>query len=119
VTTAHIFRPDQGGDDGHGRSFNDVDVFAKTENQALTVSIYAGDDTAREAAAAQDSKEIPAQALSADLRQRVAKTSHTLEFDANGKGACLRLQAASPVGLEIRGFALYDSEGEQSRDYSE
>jgi hypothetical protein len=119
ATGAHIFRPDQGGDDGHGRSFNDVDVFAKTENQELTVSIYAGDDTAREAASPQDSKVIPAQALAADLRQRVPKTSHTLEFDANGKGAALRFEATAPVGLEIRGFALYDSEGEQVRDYSE
>lgn len=111
ITHKHLFFGDQGGDDNHGRRFNHIDVFCKTENQAATVSLYPGDDDAS-SGATPHSRQIDASAASG----YVAKTSHRLGLNTvAGKGVTVKITADSPVGFEYRGFGIEYTEGGQTR----
>lgn len=116
VTTKHFFMGSQDGDDGHGRDYVDLDAFVKTENQATTVSLYGGDDSAREAATPQWSRSIAASAVTSP-RAKVPKTAHHFSSltGISGKGVCVRYTVRAPIGWEYRGQTIYFVDGVQDR----
>jgi hypothetical protein len=119
VLGKHFFMGDQGGDDSHGFRYTDLDVFLQNETVPVTVSLWAGDDTASEAYAAQWSQVIPAGQVTRP-RARVPRTSlHIDTTRVSGKGASVDFTATAPVGLKLRGYALYFEQGEQDRPYTE
>lgn len=116
ITTKHFFFRDQAGDDAHGRSYEDLDVFIKNESTAVTVSAYAGDDSANQASSPQWSRVIPIGAVSLP-QVKVPKTSTHFSniSECNGKGITLKFTANSPVNVGLRGYAIYYVLGHQER----
>lgn len=111
-TTKHYWlNGDQAGNDDHGAAVTDIDLYAKHENDDLTVSLYCGDDDAR-SGVAQWAETISANAVSG----KVAKTSrHLTPSNASGKGVSLRGEASSPIGVEYRGATILSGPGVQDR----
>lgn len=121
ITHKHFMFRDPSGDDNHARTFTDMDVFAETENQAATVSVYAGDESAINAASAQFSESLAASAVTTP-RAKVAKTTHAVGpiSGASGKGVTVKVTASAPTGFKYRGFSIRHKEGgQQPRPYSE
>ncbi|HUU58948.1 MAG TPA: hypothetical protein VMZ50_05345 [Phycisphaerae bacterium] len=110
-TIAHQWGGDQAGDESHASKFGDIDILAKHETVALTVSIYVGDDSARDAATPDFTDAIAAKAVSAP-HALVAKTSeHRVFGPFSGKGASVRFESSSPLNVEVRGVVLHYTEG--------
>jgi len=118
VQPPHRFMGDQSGDDSHGFVFTDVDVFLKHEVNSATVSVYAGDDDAPNAASAQWSVASPANQVASGQRARVYRTSeHHVLSDTSGKGVTMRVEVDSPLGVEYRGYGVLFREGPQTRAF--
>jgi hypothetical protein len=118
VLGKHYFFGDQCGDDSHGHTYTDLDVFLKNENTQVTVGMYGGDDTAAGAYAPQWSQVIPVGAVAAP-RPKVARTSMHLEPNRiNGKGVSVKFTATSPVDVRLRGYAIYFKDGQQERPFT-
>jgi hypothetical protein len=120
LLTKHFFFGDQGGDWAHGRNYQALDIFLKNSNNAVTVSAWAGDDTAsEEALAPQWTRTISASAVTLP-RSKVALTSISFNglTEINGKGIALEFVAQAHVGVALRGFTIYHSIGEQERPFS-
>jgi len=116
VTTKHFFFGDQSGDEAHGRNYNSLDVFLKNENNAVTVGLYGGDDSANEAATPQKTLTIPVGTITAPFA-KVPRTSIYFAplAEVNGKGLTLDFNVSAPVGVALRGFGIYHSLGHQER----
>lgn len=119
VTTKHFFFGDQSGDFAHGRNYTDFDVFLRNPTVAVTISAYAGDDSANQASEAQWSQVVPASAVTTP-RAKVALTSSHIGpvAEINGKGITLKFTASSPTGVGLRGFSIYFTLGDQERPFS-
>lgn len=114
----HLFLGDQGGDDAHAYKVTDIDLYLATENQATTVSGYAGDDDAASAGTPQF-QQVIAKTATTDTKTgkpKVKKTSLTLNpSQLSGKGVTLGLDVDNPVGWQLRGWAVNVVEGVQER----
>lgn len=120
IQHAHLFLPDQKGDDNHGRSIKAMDLYLKHENNTVTVSMYGGDDTAPDALAPQWTADVASPKETSPRRQKVAQTSeHIPVRGVSGKGITVKLHAHSPVGLDYRGFTLYHVPGRQEHPFTE
>ena len=117
VIFRHEVAGDQGGDDAHGRTWQGVDLFLKNQNTDVTLQTYAGDDTAPDASNPSETHTLKKSSqLEEELYEgRVPRTSRFVKLDETaGKGCTVRLTATSPVGVEVRGYALhYEETGEQ------
>jgi len=116
IAHKHIwYMGSQAGDDAHGGRVTDMDVYLKNQDNAVTVSLYGGDDTAYAASAAQWSQEIPAASVTSP-RTLVARTSaHQTPNQVGGKGVTVKVTATAPVGVEWRGYGLDMAEGAQEQ----
>lgn len=118
ITHKHFFFGDQSGDEAHGFSYKDSDLFVKNENTALTVRFYGGDDQASSAATADCTLTLAASAVTTP-RAKVARTSvHRTLSEVAGKGVTVQITATSPVGVEYRGLGISRTEGPQERPFS-
>ncbi len=118
LTEPHRYVAGQEGDDAHGRTFNGLDLFMKHTNNAVIISMWAGDDDAPSAASRQWGVTSPATAAAAGERPVVERTSERhVPTDLSGKGVTLRVEVVAPVGIEYRGWAVDHIPGPQSRPF--
>lgn len=112
VETGHRYMGDQRGDQGHGRSFGPLDNYVMHEDQAVTVSLFSGEDDSPNALSAADSKTIPATGPKPGQRRRTAMTSERVAVQGvSGKGVTYRLTALAPVNVQFRGWGVEHKHG--------
>lgn len=115
LTTKHYWlNGDQMGDDGHGASVTDLDLYAKHENDDMGISLHCGDDDAR-SGVAQWTKTVPATAESGKVAQTSQHFGGGEIGGASGKGVSLRVEVTSPIGVEYRGSTITSGPGQQDR----
>ena len=121
VQFPHRFFGDQGGDDAHGRTVQAVDIFIKHPNNAMEVSVFAGDDDAPTAATPQyGPKSFPATGPATGRREKVKRTSEHISTEGagvSGKGVTLLVEVQSPVEVEIRGWGCELLPGPQTQPW--
>ncbi len=113
ITYRHDYFDQIGGQEGVGKDITELNIYAKTENQALGVTCYVGEDEAPVGDAAFTGS-IPASALSGS----VAKTRHSINPGLAGEGLTLKLTATAPVGLTASGYGGTWDEGASERPSS-
>jgi hypothetical protein len=116
----HYFMGSQGGDDGHARTFEDLEMFVKSESSAWTLEAFVGDDGASSALTADyGPKVVPASAGTMGGRAQVPKTRHSFpEIHRSGHGITPWITCTSPNGFELRGLEIYfsnDGDGNRGR----
>lgn len=127
VRTAHRFPRGQQGDQAHGNTYTELDLFLKHNDQAATLKMWAGDDDAPSAASPQwtpvaegPESGSPATAVASGERAKVKQTSeHHALRDLAGKGVTLEVQVEAPIDVEYRGCAIgYLPSGPQTRPFA-
>lgn len=129
IETGHRYMGDQGGDEGHGRTFHPLDLYMKHSTNAVTVSLYAGEDQAPPtdpnsavgdlSGAAEPHQEIvlPATGEPTGKRRRVARTSERVSLQGvSGKGVTLKLDVPLALGVEFRGWGVEHREGPAGKE---
>lgn len=113
VQSGHRYMGDQSGDEGHGRTFHPLDLFLQHQNQAATVSVYAGEDDSPNAALPADGpKTLPARAMPTGQRARTKRTSERVALSGvSGKGVTVKVEVVAPIDVEFRGWAIHHREG--------
>lgn len=115
----HQYFGDQLGDSGSGKTYKNLYVFMKNDNQPATAYIYAGPDTAYSQGPSfptwQDT--IPAGSVAAGETAKVVPTATSLlTVECTGEGETLRIRCESPVRVEYRGYGiLYQDLGVENR----
>lgn len=105
------YQGSQAGDDAHGGRVTDMDAYLKNQNNAVTLAIFGGDDTAYEAANPQWSIVVPAAAVTTPNVLVPRTGSHYTPNQVGGKGFTVRVTATAPLGVEWRGMGLAMAEG--------
>lgn len=96
----HEYLEKIGGQEGEGKVFTRLDLYAKAENQVLAVSLYSGEDDA-ENGVPQFSGSLPASALSGS----VAKTRHHINPpNTVGEGLTILLEVDAPTDVAVSGY---------------
>lgn len=114
IQTGAIFgENDQSGDDDHAVTWKELDLFMTNATTDVTVELYAGDETATDAAAPQWTRTVAA----GEVTGQTLKTSfHETPSTVAGKSCTLRLEGAGSTDFSFRGFGLgYTPEGRQVR----
>jgi len=112
VESGHRYMGDQSGDQAHGRTFHPLDVYAKHEDQAAVVSVYAGEDDSPQALAPAKQLTLPATGPKTGQRRRTAQTSEQVTLDGvSGKGVTFKLEVVAPTDVEFRGWGVEHREG--------
>jgi hypothetical protein len=103
---------DQAGDDDHGANWKKLDLFMQSDSAATTVSLYAGDETASDAATPQWSEAIQGSAADG----LVTKTSwHRVLNKVTGKSVTLHFTGTGSTDFSYRGYAISYEGGRQVR----
>lgn len=114
VAHKHFFFGDQGGDAAHGRTYTNLNLFARLRNVDATVNFYAGDDTAYEGAATKSLTIEPAQNEPGQTTEPTSYSEWTPEVA--GKGLTVEIvMEEPPANAEYRGFSIEHREGPQTR----
>lgn len=113
VRTKHYFLRGQGLGRLHGMSMKTIALYIRSALQSYFVSLFGGDDPAREAAQPTWGPYEFAPLSQAGAVDETVKLIRPAR--ASGKGQTLELVVPSPVGLEYRGVSFDHTAGPQSR----
>jgi hypothetical protein len=112
VQSGHRYMGDQSGDEAHGHTFGPLDLFLQHENQAATISVYAGEDDSPNAASPAVTQSLPARAQPTGKRARTKRSSERVALaQASGKGITTKVEVVAPIDVEFRGWAVQHREG--------
>lgn len=119
IVTPHKYVAGQDGDEAHGRTYVELDLYLKHDNNTAVLSMWAGDDDSPSAVSPQWTKDSPGSAAPAGHRPLVSRTSERwLPTSLSGKGVTLRVEVTAPLSVEFRGWAVGHLPGPQSRPFS-
>lgn len=112
IQTPHRFMGDQRGDNAHGRSFDNTDIFIRHETEAAVLSLYGGDDDSPNAATPHKTITSPATGATTGQRARTVSTSERQALmKVSGKGVTLKVEVTAPLIVQYRGWAIDHKEG--------
>lgn len=112
IVTRHETGEDLGGREDLGKRWFGIDVFAKSEDKAITLSAYTGEESATDSTTPAYTFSIPAGASSG----YVAKNRrHVLPPSTSGSGITLKFVVVNAKNVQWRGYALDYETGRESR----